>query len=210
MESLLVLNGHPEADGLTAELTGAYVAAAQSLVQVERIDLRELVFDLVLRRADQPFEPDLERASQALLRARHVTWIFPNWWGAPPALMKGFVDRVLRPGFAYRYRSRHAPPERLLRGRSARLITSMDSPGFWYQLVQGSPLHKGFVRGTLGFVGFDPVATTSFHEARFMDAKAHARARARVESAGLADARRVATRAARGLGVTPLLGDRAG
>jgi putative NADPH-quinone reductase len=194
MQTLLVLNGHPEHDGLCAELTQAYVTAAQNEATVVRIDLCTLCFDPLLRRDEslQPLEPDLERAAEAILAAGHVSWIFPTWWNAAPALVKGFVDRLLRPGFAFRYRGRNQVPERLLRGRSGRLISSMDSPGFWYQLVQGRPLHKAFVRGTLGFVGFDPIDTTLIYEARFMDAAARDKALARVRAAGLADARRLA------------------
>jgi NAD(P)H dehydrogenase (quinone) len=194
METVLVLNGHPEEDGLSADLTASYVEAAQAHAPVKRIDLRSLNFDPVLRRAGQPLEPDLEYASQALRDASHVTWIFPTWWTAAPALVKGFVDRVLRPGFAFRYRGRYEQPEALLAGRSGRLISTMDSPGFWYQLVQGRPLHKAFVRGTLGFVGFSPIATTLLYEVRFMDAAARVRALARVRNDGSADAQRLMKR----------------
>lgn len=191
MRTLLVLNGHPEADGLNADLTSAYVDAARASAPVVRIDLRELQFDPILRRADQPLEPDLQRAAQAILAAGHVTWIFPTWWSATPALLKGFVDRVLTAGFAFRYRGRHQLPERLLSGRSARVISSMDSPGFWYQLVQGRPLHKAFTRGTLAFCGFDPIANSMIYEARFMDARARDKALSRMRDAAAADVRRL-------------------
>ena len=199
MDKLLILNGHPESDGFNADLTQAYAAAASSQARVERIDLRSLRFDLVARREGQQLEPDLEYASQALLDARHVTWIFPNWWAGPPALVKGFVDRVFRSGFAFRYRKRFEPPERLLTGRSARLITTMDSPNFWYHLVQGRPLHKSFVNATLGFVGFAPIATTLFYEVRLMNAADRERALARVGNDGQADAKRVANQRPRPL-----------
>jgi NAD(P)H dehydrogenase (quinone) len=194
MRTLLVLNGHPEADGLCADLTAAYVEAARSAAPVVRIDLRELRFDPVLRRREQPLEPDLQRAAEAILAAGHVTWIFPTWWSATPALVKGFVDRVLTAGFAFRYRGKNQVPERLLAGRSARVISPMDSPGFWYQLVQGRPLHKAFMRGTLGFCGFDPVAASLIYEARYLDVQARAKALSRMRSDAASDVRRLSRR----------------
>lgn len=197
---LLVLNGHPEPDGLCAELSAAYLAAAREHASVRYIALRDLRFDPVLRRdsANQPLEPDLAACAEALLQARHVTWVFPCWWSATPALVKGFVDRVFTAGFAFRYRGRHQQPERLLAGRSGRVISTMDSPGFWYQLVQGRPLHTGFVRGTLGFVGFAPLDTNLVHEARFLTPARRERALDTVRRAAIVDARRAsAARAGR-------------
>ena len=67
----------------------------------------------------------------------------------------------------------------------------MDSPGFWYHLVQGRPLHKAFASGTLAFCGFAPVRTTLFYEARFMNASGREKAIARIVHDAGADADRV-------------------
>jgi putative NADPH-quinone reductase len=193
MPKILILNGHPEADGLTAELADSYQASARRGAEVERLDLRTLQFDLVLRRqhAERPLEPDLLRAQDAILRAEHVVWMFPTWWSGAPALMKGFCERVLTSGFAFRYRARHQTPERLLRGRSARCISSMDSPGFWYRFVQNRPLHNAFLHHTLGFAGFSPLSMTMFHEARFMSEGQRRAACVRVAKDAEQDVRRL-------------------
>ena len=171
MAKILILNGHPEADSLTSELASSYEQAARRGAEVERIDLRELAFELVLQKehAGRALEPDLARAQDAIRRAQHVVWMFPTWWSGPPALMKGFCERVLTTGFAFQYRGRYQTPTRLLSGRSARMICSMDSPSYWYRFVQRRPLHSAFLQHTLGFCGFAPLATTLFHEVRFMD-----------------------------------------
>lgn len=193
MAKILILNGHPEADGLTAELTHSYESAARRDAEVERIDLRRLSFELVLRRhhTEEALEPDLLRAQAAIQRAQHVVWLFPTWWSGVPALLKGFCERVLVSGFAYRYRGRHQTPERLLRGRSARCISSMDSPALWYHLVQRKPVHRAFLEHTLGFSGFSPLATTMFHEARFMGPSERAQALARVAADAERDLKRL-------------------
>jgi putative NADPH-quinone reductase len=193
MANILILNGHPEPDGFSAELAASYEQAARRAAAVERIDLRDLSFELVLRRhhAERPLEPDLVRAREAIARAQHVVWLFPTWWSGAPALMKGFCERVLTPGFAYRYRGRNQTPERLLRGRSARCISSMDSPRFWYRFVQRQPVHNAFLHHTVGFAGFAPLAMTMFHEVRFMSAAQRAAALARVARDADADLRRL-------------------
>jgi NAD(P)H dehydrogenase (quinone) len=202
MPKLLVLNGHPEPDSFTARLVAAYVEGAREPAEVRRIDLAALRFDPVLRRdhARRPLEPDLQEAAAALRWAEHVAWLFPTWWSGPPALVKGFLDRVLTPGFAYRYRGAGQLPEKLLAGRSARLVTSMDSPRYWYWFAQGRALHRAFVGSTLGFVGFGPVRSTTFYRTRFMTEAQRAAAEERVRSDARSDVavltRRAGSRAA--------------
>jgi putative NADPH-quinone reductase len=195
MAKILILNGHPEPDGLTSELADSYETAARRGAEVQRIDLRRLQFDLVLRRhhSERLLEPDLAMAQAAILDAQHIVWMFPTWWSGAPALMKGFCERVLTSGFAFRYRGRNQTPERLLRGRSARCISSMDSPGFWYRFVQNRPVHNAFLNHTLGFAGFSPLAMTMFYEARFMREAERRAALARVAADAERDVRRLVT-----------------
>jgi NAD(P)H dehydrogenase (quinone) len=197
MPTLLVLVGHPDRQSFTSALADSYAQRAlQDGAQVERLHLADLRFDPVLRQGqpEQALEPDLLRARDAIVRAAHVAWFFPTWWAAPPALVKGFVDRVFLPGFAYRYRSRFEQPEKLLAGRSARLVTSMDSPAFWYTLVHRRALHASFGGGTLGFVGFAPVRTTTFYELRFMDEARRHDGLAQVQRAAAEDVAALARR----------------
>ncbi len=201
MSRLLVINGHPDAKSFSAELSEAYAAAAEAHTSVARLELRELSFDLVLRHGysqPQPLEPDLQRATEAIRAARHVAWFFPCWWNSTPALVKGFVDRVFLPGFAFRYDADKALPVKLLTGRSARLVTSMDSPWLWHKLVNRSAVNVQFERSTLGFSGFSPVKSDTFYSARKMTADAHLRARERMRKMGARDAQKVAALDERG------------
>lgn len=174
MPNVLVLLGHPNLDSFTAGLAQAYAESARECsATVSRLDLTQLAFDPVLRhgfKSEQPLEPDLAAARDAVVAADHLAWFFPMWWGGPPALVKGFVERVFTPGFAFRYRGRNQLPHKLLAGRSARLVTSMDSPGFWYNLALRRPLHASFCVATLSFVGIAPVRTTTLYELRFRSA----------------------------------------
>ncbi len=198
---MLLIDGHPDGESFTRALCDAYQEGAREHATVARLDLRALAFDPILHRgyaAPQSLEPDLEAAARELVAAQHVTWFYPSWWNAPPALVKGFVDRVFTPGFAFRYTSESALPQKLLSGRSARLVTSMDSPWWWHHLVNRSALHVQFLRSTLAFVGFSPRASTTLYSARTLDAEARAEALAKLRRLGAKDAARVVVRKARG------------
>lgn len=171
MNRTLLLFGHPDTGTWTFnhQLAAAYekgVAAEGGTV--ERIDLGTLEFDPVLRtgyREKQALEPDLVRVGQAIERANHLAWFFPTYWAAPPALVRGLVDRLFLPGWAFRFEG-HALPRGLLRGRSARVVTTMDSPGWWYRFMLHRTIHNSFGRATLAFCGVRPVRVTTIHGVR--------------------------------------------
>ncbi|MFO0552032.1 MAG: NAD(P)H-dependent oxidoreductase [Polyangiaceae bacterium] len=190
----LVLLGHPDPRSLNAELARAYVEAWRAGGEEARlVDLTRLAFDPVLRGGHtepQPLEPDLLELRAAFESASHVVWVFPIYWGAPPAIVRGLIDRLFLPGWAFRYRG-HALPEGLLRGRSSRVITTMDSPGWWYALAHRWSLHAVMGTATLSFSGFAPVDFTLLHGVREMDAAARSRWVERVARLSTTDARRV-------------------
>ena len=167
---LAVILGHPVASSYCQALAEAYADGARAAgADVETIHLADLDFDPILRsafRAPQPLEPDLEHVREVIERAAHVAWAFPMWWVGPPTLVRGLVDRLFLPGWAFRYDEGKALPTKLLTGRSARLITTMDSPRWWYRLVYRRALHRAFVTGTLGFSGFGPVRETTSYSVR--------------------------------------------
>lgn len=162
---ILILLGHPAADSLCAGLAEAYAAGAREAGhEVRVLSLAELHFDPVLHegyKAIQPLEPDLLAAQEAIRRAEHLVLIYPTWWGGMPALMKGFFDRAFLPGFAFRYRPGSPWWDKLLAGRTAHVIATMDTPPWYYRLVYGSPGHRQTVRTILRFCGIQPVRVTS-------------------------------------------------
>ncbi|SDU31729.1 NAD(P)H-dependent oxidoreductase [Geopseudomonas guangdongensis] len=154
------------ADSFGAALADAYADSAEHAGhRVERLALDTLDFDPLLHhgyRREQALEADLQAARQALLRADHLVFVYPVWWGSVPALLKGFLDRLLLPGFAFRYRPGQAMPERLLGGRSAQLLVTMDSPPWYFRWVTGAPAIAQMKRATLEFCGIRPVAVACF------------------------------------------------
>lgn len=197
MSEILVLDGHPRAGSFGAALADAYTRGAEAAgASVRRVALRDLRFDPVLHDGyaqPQALEPDLVAMQDALVAARHLTLCYPTWWGTAPALLKGFIDRTFLPGFAFRMSGgrRH---EKLLAGRSARLVVTMDWPVWAWGLGQGAPGRRAMRDATLGFVGFAPVHLTELGQVRESDAARRAGWLARVEAEAARDVARLPAR----------------
>jgi putative NADPH-quinone reductase len=167
---VLVLHGHPDESSFCSALSRAYAAGARgAAAEVRELHLGALEFDPVLRAgyAKAPaLEPDLLAAQEAMRWADHLVWSYPIWWGLPPALVKGFVERVFAPDFAFRRREGSLLPEALLKGRSARLLVTMDAPPWYYRWITGAPAHRAMSRATLGYCGVSPVRISEFGSVR--------------------------------------------
>lgn len=174
-ERILVVLGHPAADSLSAALAEHYTQGATAAgAEVRQLPLGELTFDPILRngyRGKQPLEADLTNAQAQLSWAEHVVFVYPIWWGAMPALLKGFIDRVFLPGYAFKYRRDSVWWDRLLAGRSARLLTLMDTPPWYFRLMFRQPGHEQMRRTILEFAGIKPVRISSFGPVRQADEK---------------------------------------
>lgn len=198
----LVVFGHPTAGSLSDALAEAYTEGLRrGGAKVEQLKLRDLNFDLDLRFGfsdRQPLEPDLRRAQQLIEQAVHVAWFFPTWWAAPPARVKGFIDRAFLPGWAFANRPDHPLPETLLRGRSSRVVTTMDSPSLWYQLWHRASVHASFVNATLRYVGFGPIASTTLYSQRTRTPAQRAAWLTRLGALGEKDAKAAKNRKFRG------------
>ena len=161
-----IIVGHPAADSWCRALADSYAAAARAGGhEVRMLQLAQLNFDPSLHegyRQIQALEPDLLAAQGTVAWAEHVVIAYPIWWGSVPALLKGFLDRILLPGFAFKYRPGKAFPEQLLRGRSAQLLVSMDTPPWYFRWVYRMPGIVQLKKTTLEFCGIAPVKVAAF------------------------------------------------
>jgi len=169
-QKVLVIQGHPRAESLCGALAAAYADGARDGAhEVRRLDLAGLAFDPVLHAGfaePQALEPPLMEAQRQLAWANHLVFVYPVWWGGPPAVLKGFIDRTFLPGFAFKYRENGTMWDKLFKGKSARLIVTADSPGWWLSLVTGNPAVRLMRGPVLDFCGVAPVRTTVLPQVR--------------------------------------------
>lgn len=163
---ILIINANPSPDSFCLELAKRYYNGAMKAgTDVELINLIDLKFDLILRdgyRGKQILENDLIEVQNKIQNANHLVFIFPNWWGTYSALLKGFIDRVFIPDFAFNYIKGSLLWEKLLKGKTARLIITMDTPTWYYLLFYKKPGINSFKKSILNFCGINPVKTTIF------------------------------------------------
>jgi NAD(P)H dehydrogenase (quinone) len=163
---ILVILGHPASNSFCGALAERYAqSAVRAGHEVRQLFLGTMDFDPVLREGYQlvqPLEADLRRAQADIVWAEHLTLVYPIWWGGIPALLKGFFDRVFLPGFAFKYREGKAFPDKLLRGRSAHLLVTMDTPPWYYRWVYRMPGLHQVRKTTLAFCGIEPQRTLTF------------------------------------------------
>jgi putative NADPH-quinone reductase len=163
---ILILLGHSSKNSFCGTLAETYVNAAQAAGhEVKFIALGELTFDPILRagyQTPQTLEPELVDAQAAITWAEHLVFVYPIWWGGLPALLKGFIDRVFLPNFAFKYRQNSMMWDRLLTGRSARIISTMDTPPWYFRWIYRMPGHNQIKRTILEFSGIKPVTISSF------------------------------------------------
>jgi len=170
---ILIINGHPDAESFNQALAETYkLGALASGAEVKEIHIHALDFNPNLKfgyNKISPLEADLLKAIEALKWANHLVWIHPVWWGGLPAQMKGFIDRVFLPGTTFKYKKDSIWWDRLLKGRSARIITTMDQPGWYYWLFYGKPSINQLKKSTLEFCGVSPVKVTTIGPIRNAD-----------------------------------------
>ncbi len=158
--NILLLDGHPDNGRLGTHLLDTYRRALPSDAQVTHIAVRDLTFEPILRHGyaqRTEWEPDITKVAEAVDACDHVVIAFPMWWGSEPAELKGLLDRVLLPGFAFAYHDDDPWWDKLLEGRSADVIATMDTPPFFLRLMYGNAIIKRWRKQILGFCGFKPV-----------------------------------------------------
>ncbi len=131
----LVILCHPNLTGFNQAVAEAASKALSSSHAVDFIDLYKENFDPVLPASELPrkfsFDETVLRYGELVKAATVFVFVHPDWWGGPPALLKGFIDRVFRPGIAYEfegYEFLSKKKQELLTGRKALVFNTTDYP----------------------------------------------------------------------------------
>lgn len=164
MKKIALINGHPNHESFNFALAEAYKNGAEnSGAEIKEIIIRNLDFNPNLEFGYQKrmdWEPDLIKAWEIIQWADHLVWIHPVWWGGLPAITKGFIDRLFLPSLAFKYRENSVWWDKLLTGKTAHIITTLDQPSWYYRIFYGRPSINQLKKSTLEFCGIKPVKVT--------------------------------------------------
>ncbi len=161
---ILVLDGHPASTSLSKTLAETYAETAKD----EGNDLRmwhlsamdfDPNHDAGGYADNKPLEPVLQSFLVDLEWSEHFVLCTPMWWGSLPAKLKGLIDRAFIPGrtFSTRETTAIGLPKPMLTGRTARVILTADTPGYFLRIAYGNAIINQLRGQILGFVGFKPV-----------------------------------------------------
>jgi putative NADPH-quinone reductase len=167
--NILIINCHARMNSFCTALAKAYESGARENGNfVETLNLFDLNLDKYLRYGhEQKYVPegDISKAQELIKWSHHMVYIYPTWWAGPPALLRLFFEMVFSPGFAFKFQDHSgkiARWDKLLSGKSARLISTMDAPPWYYKWIMGDPGGKIMRKGILEFCGVAPIKSTYF------------------------------------------------
>jgi NAD(P)H dehydrogenase (quinone) len=164
---ILILNAHPYKKSFSDKIADKYFAGAKKAKHnIKRINIRDLKFDPNLKYGYHEIyalEDDLKKQQELIKWCEHLVIITPLWWGGLPAIFKGYIDRTLLPGFAFKYKN--GKLDRLLKGRSARVIYTQGGSRFISHLFMLDSFWRILKRETIWFCGFSPVKRLIFPKA---------------------------------------------
>ncbi len=148
--NILVVNGHPDKKSFSAAIFNKVIENLdKEKHQIETLNLAEMKFDPVLRfgyRERMEEDAEIVRSQELIQWADHLIFIYPIWWSSMPSLMKGWIDRVFTPGIAYSSNQKGIfvlnfitgrQFKRLLKNKTADIITTSQGPGWWYKIFSG-------------------------------------------------------------------------
>jgi NAD(P)H dehydrogenase (quinone) len=169
--NVLVIYTHPNQESLNYSFLQSSLRGLKNNPEVDEIQVLDLYqegFDPALvfhkkkpRRALHN-DPEMAPYRDQLNWADLLVFIYPIWWGRPPAMLLGYLDRLLTTGFAYRFPDQGLFPEGLLKGKKAVCISTMKGPGIYPRLILGNA-HKILMgKAVLNFVGIKNVKFFQF------------------------------------------------
>ncbi len=153
---VLVIIGHQRQGSFNHAIAAAVVDELNRAGhEVIYHDLYAEGFDPVLREPEIPKDaalpPVVRQHVQEVAEADGYVVVHPNWWGQPPAMLKGWIDRALRQGSAYEF-----GPEGvigLLGGKRALVLTTSNTPREDELRLFGDPLENLWKNCVFGFCG---------------------------------------------------------
>ncbi|WP_203364052.1 NAD(P)H-dependent oxidoreductase [Bacillus sp. REN10] len=167
---VLVIYTHPNHQSLSYAFLQEVIKGSRenpNIKELQVLDLYEEAFDPLLvfnenkRRRDMHRDPEFDKYRKQIMWADKIVFVYPIWWGRPPAMLMGYIDQIFASDFAYRDK-RGFLSEGLLKGRSAVCISTMKGPTN-YPLFLLNNAHKALMKkAVLDFVGIKRVKFFEF------------------------------------------------
>jgi len=169
--NVLVIYTHPHKKSLNGaflEKTLGGLNKNEKVGNIEILDLYEEQFDPALifndenKRRDMHRDPALKKYREQIVKADIIVFIYPIWWGRPPAMLFGYIDKLFASEFAYKQEPGKMLPEGLLKGKKTICISTMKGPTGYPRLFLGNA-HKILMKKALfNFVGIKDVRFFEF------------------------------------------------
>ena len=166
MKHVLIIQGHPDREErhLCHALAEAYEDGATAAGHdIRELDVARLDFPLLRSEREwknSPLTAALQHAQAGIAWAHHLVLFFPLWLGDMPALLRGFLEQVARPGFAFEEEEGNPFARKGLKGRSARIVVTTRMPTMAYRSYLRPHDRRSSERNILGLVGIAPVRQT--------------------------------------------------
>ncbi len=165
-----VILAHPQPGSFNHAIAGAAVdALKKNNHKVGYHDLYEEKFDPVLPGEEIPksasLNPTIRKHCNEISCAEGIVIVHPNWWGQPPAILKGWVDRIMRPGIAYEFLEGdggEGAPNGLLKAKTALIFNTSNTPEKRERDVFGDPLERIWKDCIFGLCGVKNVHRRMF------------------------------------------------
>lgn len=168
--NMLVIYTHPNHNSLNYAFLQKVIEGSRDnplINEIQVLDLYEekfnplLVFNEQKRRHDMHTDPNIEKYRNQITWADKIIFIYPIWWGRPPAMLMGYIDQLFASNFAYRDK-KGLFPEGLLKGKSVVCVSTMKGPPH-YPFLWLNNAHKILMKRALfNFVGIKKVKFFEF------------------------------------------------
>ncbi|RCW43003.1 NAD(P)H-dependent oxidoreductase [Paenibacillus prosopidis] len=166
----LVIYTHPNHQSLSYAFLQKVIQGSgenPNITEIKVLDLYEEGFNPVLifnenkRRRDMHADPGLAKYREQMIWADKIVFVYPIWWGRPPAMLMGYIDQMFASGFAYKDKG-GLLPEGLLKGKSVVCVSTMKGPAH-YPLLWLNNAHKVLMKRALfNYVGIKKVKFFEF------------------------------------------------
>ncbi len=144
----LIIYSHPQTLGFcSCILKNVERNLKDKNIEYEIIDLYKINYDAILREnehytsGNKKISELNKKIQQKIIETNRLIFIFPIWWGNMPAILKGFFDKILTPGFGFKY-SKYGIPIKLLKNKKAVIITTSGGPKIYYIFTKNFIKHN--------------------------------------------------------------------